>query len=328
MSEQNNTSQLIITIDEHQPGKRLDSVLTEASGLSRSHIQKLLRDSHIKRMVKAGALQLVTQASTRVHEGEQYLVNIPPSEPLKLEPEDIALDILFEDDDLIVLNKPAGMVVHPSHGHDCGTLVHGLLHHCPDLPGINGVERPGIVHRLDKDTSGSLVVAKSERAHRGLSELFASHELDRQYLAWCRGAPRWSELRIEQPIGRHPQQRQRMAVRMNGKEAITDASVEHFYGPFCQLRLTLHTGRTHQIRVHLAHERLPILGDPVYARNYHPGNNIPQPTRDAIISLGRQALHAELLAFKHPVSGEYLSFKAPLPADLMRLSDALKRNYG
>jgi 23S rRNA pseudouridine1911/1915/1917 synthase len=206
--------------------------------------------------------------------------------------------------------------------------VHGLLHHCPDLPGINGVERPGIVHRLDKGTSGSIVIAKSERAHRGLAELFASHELDRQYLAWCRGTPRWSERRIEQPIGRDPQHRQRMAVRMNGKQAITDATVEHFYGPFSQLRLTLHTGRTHQIRVHLSHERLPILGDPVYARNYHPGNNIPQPTRDAIVSLKRQALHAELLAFKHPISGEHLSFTAPLPADLMRLSDALKKNYG
>ena len=329
MNIQDDTSQLIITIDEHQSGKRLDSVLAQASGLSRSHIQKLLREGHIERMVKAGAQQQpTTQASAHVREGERYVINLPPSEPLNLEPENITLDILFEDEDLIVLNKPAGMVVHPSHGHDRGTLVHGLLHHCPNLPGINGVERPGIVHRLDKDTSGSLVVAKSEAAHRGLSELFASHELDRQYMAWCRGAPRWSAQRIEQPIGRHPQHRQRMAVRMNGKEAITDAAVEHFYGPFSQLRLTLHTGRTHQIRVHLAHERLPILGDPIYARNYHPGNNIPQPTRDAIISLGRQALHAELLAFKHPISGEYLSFKAPLPVDLVRLSKALKENYG
>ncbi len=329
MNEPNDTNQLVITIDEHQSGKRLDSALTEASGLSRSHIQKLLRDSFVKKLLKTGVQQTaITQASTHVHEDEQYLINIPPSEPLRLEPENITLDILFEDDDLIVLNKPAGMVVHPSHGHDRGTLVHGLLHHCPNLPGINGVERPGIVHRLDKDTSGSIVIAKSELAHRGLSELFASHELDRQYIAWCRGAPHWSEQRIEQPIGRHPQHRQRMAVRMNGKEAITDASVEYFYGPFSQLRLTLHTGRTHQIRVHLSHERLPILGDPVYARNYHPGNNIPQPTRDAIIALNRQALHAELLAFKHPVSGEHLSFKAPLPADLIQLSDALKKNYG
>ena len=328
MSIQSDTNQLIITTEGHQFGKRLDHVLTTASGLSRNHIQQLLRDGCIEKIIKAGVQQTVTQASARVREGELYLITLPPSEPLKLEPEDIALDILFEDDDLIVVNKPAGMVVHPSHGHDRGTLVHALLHHCPDLPGINGVERPGIVHRLDKDTSGSLVIAKSERAHRGLSELFASHKLDRQYLAWCRGAPRWSERRIEQPIGRDPQHRQRMAVRMNGKEAVTDAAVEHFYGPFSQLRLTLHTGRTHQIRVHLSHERLPILGDPVYARNYHPGNNIPQPTRDAIISLKRQALHAELLAFKHPISGEHLSFTAPLPADLMQLSDALKKNYG
>jgi 23S rRNA pseudouridine1911/1915/1917 synthase len=328
MSAQKDASQLIITVDKHQSGERVDRVLTTASGLSRNHIQQLLRNGHIEKISEANAHQPVAHASTRVQEDELYLISLPPSRSLKLEPEDISLDILFEDDDLIVLNKPAGIVVHPSHGHDRGTLVHGLLHHCPDLPGINGVERPGIVHRLDKETSGSLVVAKSERAHRGLTELFANHELDRQYIAWCRGTPRWSERHIEQPIGRHPRDRQRMAVRMNGKQAITDAAVEHFYGPFSQLRLTLHTGRTHQIRVHLSHERLPILGDSVYARNYHPGNDIPQPTRNSIISLKRQALHAELLAFKHPVSSEYLSFSAPLPADLVRLSDAMKKNYG
>lgn len=305
----------------------MDSALASASGLSRNHIQQLLHQGHIG-IEKKGILETVMQASSRVHAGEVYRLELPACEPLELESEDIPLDILFEDEHLLVINKPAGMVVHPSHGHDRGTLVHALLHHCPDLPGINGIERPGIVHRLDKDTSGSLVVAKSEIAHRGLTELFASHDLKRQYVAWCRGSPRWSHQRIEQPIGRHPQHRQRMAVRTDGKTAITDVQVEHFYGPFSQLRLTLHTGRTHQIRVHLAHEHLPILGDPVYARNYHPGNDIPEPTRSAIEALQRQALHAELLAFAHPVTGEQLSFSAPLPTDLVRLSRALRQNYG
>lgn len=327
MTESSPASQLIIAIDEEQDGKRLDTVLASASGLSRNHIQQLLKQDCIRIEGQSNRTANV-QASARVSAGEKYRIELPATEPLQLESEDIPLDILFEDEHLLVINKPAGMVVHPSHGHDHGTLVHALLHHCNDLPGINGIERPGIVHRLDKDTSGSLVIAKSEIAHRSLTEMFAGHDLVRQYVAWCRGSPRWSHQRIEQPIGRHPQHRQRMAVRAGGKQAITDAQVEHFFGPFSQLRLTLHTGRTHQIRVHLAHERLPILGDPVYARNYHPGNEIPEPTHSAIEALERQALHAELLAFTHPVSGEQLSFTAPLPADLLRLSKALRQNYG
>ena len=327
MNEPNSESQLSIRIEEALDGKRVDSALAAASGLSRNHIQQLLQQGYVQ--IKAGERwKPIEQASARVREGERYQIVLPPSEPLQLEPEEISLDILHEDEHLLVINKPAGMVVHPSHGHDRGTLVHALLHHCSNLPGINGIERPGIVHRLDKDTSGSLVVAKSEAAHRGLTELFSRHDLERQYVAWCRGSPRWTNQRIELPIGRHPQQRQRMAVRAGGKMAITDAQVEHFYGPFSQLRLTLHTGRTHQIRVHLAHERLPILGDPVYARNYHPGKEIPEPSRGAIEALKRQALHAEVLAFVHPVSGEALRFTAPLPADLTRLAMALGQNYG
>lgn len=320
--------QLTIAVDEERHGKRVDSVLASASGLSRNHIQQLLRQGHIRRIKGEDRRKCGVQASSQTQAGDVYRIDLPPTEPLQLESEDIPLDILFEDEHLLVINKPAGMVVHPSHGHDRGTLVHALLHHCGKLPGINGIERPGIVHRLDKDTSGSLVVAKSEIAHRGLTELFARHDLQRQYIAWCRGSPRWSRQRIEQPVGRHPRHRQRMAVRADGKAAITDVQVEHFFGPFSQLRLTLHTGRTHQIRVHLAHEHLPILGDPLYARNYHPGNDIPEPTRSAIEALGRQALHASLLAFVHPVNGEQLSFTAPLPADLVRLAGALRQNYG
>ncbi|ATX81597.1 ribosomal large subunit pseudouridine synthase D [Mariprofundus ferrinatatus] len=315
---------LLVCVTSDQDGKRADAILASGSGLSRNHIQQLLKDGFIR----DGNGCLFTQPSRRVREGEQFTIDLPPTKPLELSAEDIPLDILFEDEHLLVINKPAGMVVHPSHGHDQGTLVHALLHHCPNLPGINGVERPGIVHRLDKDTSGSLLIAKTEISHRRLTEMFAAHDLDRQYVAWCRGNPSWRVKRIELPVGRHPQQRQKMAVVTGGREAITDATVEHIFGPFSQLRLQLHTGRTHQIRVHLSHEKLPILGDPVYGRSYNPGSNIPEPTRGLICSLTRQALHAEVLAFKHPITDEALHFTAPLPDDLRRLSLALKQNYG
>jgi len=326
-SEQAETLQsqnLCFTISEAQDGQRLDAALTGLSGLSRNHIQQLIKQKHIQRHNG----KIMHQASARVHEDDTYVINIPQPEPIQLQAEDIPLDILFEDEHLIVLNKPAGMVVHPAHGHQQGTLVHALLYHCNNLPGINGVERPGIVHRLDKDTSGSLVVAKSEIAHRRLTDMFANHDLKRQYVAWCRGNPNWHSKHIELPIGRHPQHRQKMAVNASGKNAITDAEVERLLGPFSQLRLTLHTGRTHQIRVHLAHEKLPILGDPVYARSYNPASNIPEPACSAIRSLKRQALHAQLLEFEHPVSRQLLSFTAPLPDDLKRLSEALSINYG
>lgn len=299
-------------------------MLTELSGLSRNRIQQLIRQGHVQRQYGV----IMHQAAARVREQEHYQLHIPQLEPVQLQAENISLDILFEDEHLIVLNKPAGMVVHPSHGHDRGTLVHALLYHCSNLPGINGVERPGIVHRLDKGTSGSLVVAKSEIAHRRLTEMFSSHDLKRQYVAWCRGNPNWHSRHIELPIGRHPQHRQKMAVNASGKNAITDAEVERLFGPFSQLRLTLHTGRTHQIRVHLAHEKLPILGDPVYARSYNPASNIPEPAHASINALKRQALHAQLLEFAHPVTGHLLSFTAPLPDDLQRLHDALASNYG
>ncbi|MFQ5518542.1 MAG: RluA family pseudouridine synthase, partial [Mariprofundus sp.] len=235
------TEQLSFSIDEAQDGRRLDTALTTLSGLSRNHIQQLLKSGHV---LGTGG-KAFKQASVRVQHGEIYCLDIPALEPLKLEAEDIPLDILFEDEHLIVINKPAGMVVHPSHGHDRGTLVHALLFHCENLPGINGMERPGIVHRLDKDTSGSLVVAKTEMAHRSLSDMFSRHDLKRQYIAWCRGHPHWRQKRLDYPLGRHPQHRQKMAVKPGGKEAITDAEVMQLFGPFMQVRLTLHTGRTH-----------------------------------------------------------------------------------
>jgi len=266
--------------------------------------------------------------SIKVASGEHYTVQIPDNRILELVAEDIPLDVLFEDDHLIIVNKPAGMVVHPSHGHEHGTLVHALLHHCTDLPGINGVERPGIVHRIDKETSGSLVIAKTETAHRKLVELFSAHNIDRQYLAWCRGVPNWRQQRFELPIARHPQNRQKMAVVATGKEAITDAAIEQVYGQlFCRMRLTLHTGRTHQIRVHLSHEHLPILGDSTYGRKFNPGKQIPEPARSAIQELSRQALHAEVLGFRHPITGEHVCCIAPLPEELKRLDSSLTDAY-
>jgi len=319
----NNADSLQLTIPASLAGQRLDHALARLSELSRSRIKQLLQDGHIT------GPHTGLKLSTSVMAGEQYTISLPENRPLALEAQEIPLDILYEDEHLLVLNKPPGMVVHPSHGHDSGTLVHALLHHCPTLPGINGVERPGIVHRLDKDTSGSLVIAKTETAHHGLVALFSTHDIQREYVAWCRGVPRWGQKRIELPIGRHPQHRQKMAVNAKGKNAITEAAVEARFGEmFSRMRLTLHTGRTHQIRVHLAHEQLPILGDAVYARSYRPGKQVPEPARSAIEALQRQALHAEVLGFIHPITKDEILCRAPIPEDLRQLDMALQQAYG
>ena len=320
--------ELTAVIDEAHGGQRLDHALAALTGMSRNHIQQLIRNRAVHGPGNGAGSDVTVRASCRVAAGQVFVLKLTPPKPLDLTPEPIVLDILFEDVHLLVVNKPAGMVVHPSHGHASGTLVHALLHHCPDLPGINGVERPGIVHRLDKDTSGNLLVAKTEEAHRLLVTMLSRHDLERQYLAWCRGAPPWNERRIEAPVGRHPQHRQKMAIRTDGKTAVTEARVERRYNrDFCRIRLTLHTGRTHQIRVHLSHLKLPILGDSVYARSYHPSRNIPEPARSAIEQLQRQALHAEVLGFTHPITGMRIHCKAPLPEDLQTLSETLEKSY-
>ena len=328
-----NGRRIVVVIDDALAGQRLDHALAIASGLSRNRIQQLIGESAVS-VCSATAdaspqdRRIIRKHAQKAVAGQQFEILIPVGKPLALTPEDIALDILFEDEHLIVVNKPPGMVVHPSHGHDSGTLVHALLHHCPDLPGINGVERPGIVHRIDKDTSGSLIIAKTETAHRLLVEKFARHDIRREYLAWCRGAPIWSRQRFDAPIARHPHHRQKMSVQAGGKPAVTDARVERRYGQdFCRLRLILHTGRTHQIRVHLSHHHLPILGDAVYGRSHRPGAGVPEAAKNAVLNLHRQALHAEVLGLAHPVSGEDLLFHAPLPDDLRALSDALDASY-
>ncbi|MDX8390749.1 MAG: RluA family pseudouridine synthase [Mariprofundaceae bacterium] len=312
---------LHFTIGQDQDGLRLDQALANLSGFSRTRTQQLMKDGCV--------IGAESKASIRVKIGDHFQIALPPTTELSLEPENIPLDILYEDDHLLVVNKAAGIVVHPSFGHGSGTLVHALLYHCPNLPGINGIERPGIVHRLDQGTSGSLVVAKSEVAHRKLTEMFSQHDIDRQYLAWCRSAPNWLEQRIETMLGRHPKQRKKMAVVGRGKEAITDAKLEKQFvtGDFCRLRLTLHTGRTHQIRVHLAHLNLPIIGDPLYGRSFRPKKTVAEPLRDAMLAMQYQALHAEVLGFQHPISGESILCKAPLPEALTSLNNAFEK-YG
>jgi len=318
-----NSRELTVTIDGEHAGQRIDQALAALTGLSRNHIQKLIQDHVVHETGKP-----LTKTSVRTESGQTFTVHLPEAVPLDIIPENIPLHILFEDDYLLVINKPPGMVVHPGHGHSTGTLVHALLYHCHNLPGINGVERPGIVHRLDKDTSGSLVVAKTEDAHRLLVDMFARHDLDRQYLAWCRGAPSWHTRRIEEPVGRHPQHRKKMSVRADGKPAITEATIEQRYdNDFCRVRLRLHTGRTHQIRVHLSHLHLPVLSDSTYGRRYHPSRDVPEPARSAIEQLQRQALHAEVLGFTHPVTEQKIHCVAPLPDDLYVLSAALEQSY-
>ncbi|MDX8393395.1 MAG: RluA family pseudouridine synthase [Mariprofundales bacterium] len=308
-----------ICVTEEQKGQRLDQMLAVTCQLSRGRVQDLIRNGLVLCNGKA-----IVKTSSKVQVGWQCIVQIPAVEPLNLEAEDIPLDVLFEDEDLLVVNKAAGMVVHPSIGHQSGTLVHALLHHCPNLPGLNGVQRPGIVHRLDKHTSGALVVAKSEKAQHGLSTLFAEHDLQRQYLGWCRGSIMWGNKCIDLPIGRHAQQRKKMCVRHDGREAITEAQLEaRFVHRMSRLRLTLQTGRTHQIRVHLAHERLPLLGEPVYARNFSTPHSWSQALRNAIAALPGQALHAEVLGFSHPITDEYIHCVAPLPSHLAVLDSAL-----
>ncbi len=309
-------------IADSMHGKRLDQVLTDLSGFTRVRVQQLLKQGSIW---KGTERRKPLKRSQRVIIGEVYHAEIPDAQAMELVPENIPLAVLFEDEHLLVVNKPAGMVVHPSHGHDRGTLVHALLYHCTDLPGINGVERPGIVHRLDKDTSGSLVVAKTEAAHQGLSELFATHDLQREYVAWCRGFPRWVTKRIELPLGRHPHNRQKMAVIPHGREAITDATLEQRFGElFCRMRLRLYTGRTHQIRVHLSHEGLPVLADATYGRKFNPSKAIPEPAYSVLKNLTRQALHAETLGFIHPITKENILCHAPFPEELERLDVALR----
>jgi len=309
---------------------RLDRVLAaRLPALSRSRLKTLILDGQV-----TVAARTIRDPATAVKSGDLVSVTLPVPEPAKPAGEDIPLNIVYEDDDLIVIDKPAGLVVHPAAGHATGTLVNALIAHCGDsLSGIGGVKRPGIVHRLDKDTSGLLVVAKNDAAHRALGAQFADKEesaIERAYLALVWGAPARPKGTIDAPLDRHPQAREKRAVREGGRHAVTHWQVlERFAGPDGKpvaslLECRLETGRTHQIRVHLAHIGHPILGDATYATGFKTkANRLGTRARAALEALGRQALHAYLLVVEHPQTQKRLRFQSELPGDLRRLRDAL-----
>lgn len=317
------TTAQIYHIQTEHSGKRLDQFLMGVTeGVSRTYLQKLIRDGAVTVNDK-----VAKQPSYILRSGDQVHLSLPDSRPLEtLQPEDIPLDILYEDSHLIVLHKPAGMLVHPASGVNSGTLVNALLAHCTDLSGIGGVERPGIVHRLDKDTSGVLVVAKTDIVHRELSVQFEKHTITRQYVAIVCGIPSEVTGTIDAQIARSRRDRRRMTtVKNDGRHAVTHYQVLESYHKFSLVQLTLETGRLHQIRVHLQHIGHPVAGDSIYGGEQRALNDADTlPVKHALIHLKRQALHARTLKFEHPITQERLIFSAPKPADMQRLIDALQ----
>ena len=304
-------------------GQRLDSYLAARIGtISRSRVKALILEGACTR---DGIV--TTDASETVQPGALYRLALPAAAPALPQPESLPLDILYEDDALLILNKEAGMVVHPAPGNPDGTLVNALIAHCGEsLTGIGGERRPGIVHRLDKDTSGVMVVAKTELALTRLSAAFAARDLERRYLGLCWGLPNPAKGRIEGDIGRDPKDRKRMAVvKSNGKHAATNYQVLAQAGLAASLiACKLETGRTHQIRVHLAHIGHPLIGDPVYLRRRPAAaKSLPPEVRDMALDFPRQALHAETLGFAHLITGASLRFSSPPPNDFKALQDAL-----
>jgi 23S rRNA pseudouridine1911/1915/1917 synthase len=325
-----------VTVADEDAGGRIDRVLAaRIPSLSRSRLKALILGGQV-----TTANATVLDPASPVKAGDVISVNLPlPEDPVP-QGENIPLDIVYEDDDLIVLDKPRGLVVHPSAGHATGTLVNALIAHCGDsLSGIGGVKRPGIVHRLDKDTTGLLVVAKNDKAHKSLSKQFADKlesGLQRGYLAVVWGAPDRPKGVIDAPLDRSPINREKQAVREGGRDAITHWEMRERYvskegkdagKPVTSLlACMLETGRTHQIRVHLAHIGHPIMGDETYATGFKTkAGRLATEAREALDALGRQALHAAVLGFTHPVTGETLRFEAPLPPDMARLIAALRK---
>ncbi len=340
------STQKSIVVADHEAGERLDRLLA-------AHVAELSR-TRLKALIEAGAVAIdgrtIRDPGHRVNSGAAIRIDIPPPAPAKPAPEPIPLNVVYEDADIIVIDKPKGLVVHPAAGNWTGTLVNALIAHCGEtLSGIGGERRPGIVHRLDKDTTGLMVVAKNDRAHRALAAQFASHgrggggggPFERGYLAFVWGAPDRPRGTIDRPIGRHQQARNRMAVRAGGREAITHWQVIERYGghqgarragagersgePVASLlACRLETGRTHQIRVHLASIGHPLLGDDVYGPGFRTkAALLPAPAQAALKALGRQALHAYILTIEHPTSGKILRLRSELPADLSRLHNGL-----
>ena len=348
-------TQTSVQVAATEAGERLDRVLARhfadhGAGQGAGNAAALSR-SRLKALIEAGAVVLdgktIRDPSHRVNSGAAIVIAVPPAEPAKPKPEPIPLNVAYEDDDIMVIDKPRNLVVHPAAGHRTGTLVNALIAHCgASLSGIGGERRPGIVHRLDKDTTGLMVVAKNDRAHRALAAQFADHGrstegFERSYLALVWGAPERPHGTIDRPIDRDVRARDRMAVREGGRQAVTHWQVlERYRGekaakktvkpakpeqPVASLLLCrLETGRTHQIRVHLASIGHPLLGDETYGAGFRTkAALLPQGARSALAALGRQALHAHILSVKHPSSGEFMRFQSELPHDLARLRKAL-----
>ena len=303
-----NKLELIAAPDD--AGVRIDRYISDhIEGISRSAVTKLIEDG------KVTVGEKPVKKNYKTAEGDRICVMLDEPKPVDILPEDIPLDIVYEDEDLLVVNKPKGMVVHPAPGHESGTLVNALMYHCgDDLSGINGELRPGIVHRIDKNTSGLLAVAKSDIAHAGLSEQIKEHSFTREYLAICYGNIKEDERTVDAPIGRHKVDRKKMCVtQLNSRSAVTHIKVLERYNGFTYILCRLETGRTHQIRVHMAHIGHPIAGDDVYG-----------PSK-VITELHGQCLHAYKLGFIHPVTGEYLEFTADPPESFVRFRDKLRR---
>jgi 23S rRNA pseudouridine1911/1915/1917 synthase len=331
-SPQNGAGKLDVVVAGDEGSVRLDRVLAVR--------QPSLSRSRLKGLILAGSVSIGTTAirdpAYHVGKGDTITIDVPEAVPAEPEAEDIALDIVYEDDDIIVINKPKGLVVHPAAGHATGTLVNALIAHCgTSLSGIGGVRRPGIVHRLDKDTTGLMVVAKNDRAHQSLSAQFADHgrtgAMQRGYLAFAWGVPGRHRGTVDAPIDRHPHARDKMAVREGGREAITHWDIQQSFAghdgkPVASLiACRLETGRTHQIRVHLAHIGHPLMGDSVYGSHFKTkASHLGPESQTALSSLARQALHAYLLVIEHPQTGEILHWESPLPEDLLHLKTKLE----
>jgi 23S rRNA pseudouridine1911/1915/1917 synthase len=317
-----NPDVLQLSASPEDAGMRLDAYISrQVADCTRSYAAQLIRKGHV--LVDGAA----AKPSHRVKTSEQISIDIPPPEPVELVPEPMALDILFEDRHLIVINKPPGLVVHPAAGHPSGTLVNGIFHHCPDLEGIGGEMRPGIVHRLDKDTSGVIVVAKSARVLADLSAQFKSRQVAKQYLALVHGVPDRESGTIDLPIGRHPTDRKKMSTASpRGREALTLWRVKEKFPGAALLEIDLKTGRTHQIRVHCQSMGHPLLGETVYgSRKIRFRAAEGDAVLDAALrGIQRQMLHAFQLRLVHPVSAEDLQFQAPVPADMNAVITALR----
>jgi 23S rRNA pseudouridine1911/1915/1917 synthase len=337
---------LILTLNDAPP-PRLDKALAQVVPvgvtLSRSMLGKLIEGGAVARV----GGDVVTKLKTKGKAGEEWQVLLPEPVALEAEPEDIPIEVVYEDDDLILVNKASGMVVHPAPGSETGTLVNALLHHCGDsLSGVGGMKRPGIVHRIDKDTSGLLIVAKSDEAHQGLAAQFAAHTIERRYIAFTYGAPSRSDpriaglpgvafeeggvIRVATNIARHKTDRKRMAVVNNaGRHAITRMALTDSYGPVerpyaGKIECWLETGRTHQIRVHTSHIGHSLIGDPIYGkRKSLPMNDFTGDDRVFLENFNRQALHAATIGFIHPISKKLLRFSSKLPKDLLQLQQVL-----